>query len=205
MDLIILDPTVSARLVKQRRKLGLDRLDEVWDRAYVMSPLADDEHQEITTNLASCLVTVIAVPRLGKVRAGANVSDRVKGWKQNYRCPDVVVYLNDTTAQQHKSFWLGGPSFGVEVVSHHDRSRAKLDFYARIGTRELLLVDRYPWALEVYRLNAGDAFDLVGKSTLDQPSILTSVVLPLTLRLQPGTERPTIAVQHADNLQTWSV
>ena len=203
MDLMILDPAERSQLIQRRRRRGLDRFDEVWDGVYVMSPLADDEHQEVSTNLASCFVNVITIPKLGKVRAGSNVSDRIQGWKRNYRIPDVVVYLNGTQAQRHGAFWLGGPDFAVEVVSQYDRSRQKFDFYAKVNTRELLIVDRYPWAIELYRLNEGGTYDLVGRSTLDDPQIFMSQALPLIFQLQPGDERPMIAIAHFDGVQTW--
>ena len=98
-------------------------------------------------------MTVIWESRLGKVMAGVNVSDREHGWKKNYRCPDVVVFLNHTKAVDCDTFWFGGPDFAVEIASPGDRSREKLEFYAKVGTRELLLVDRKPWSLELYRLD----------------------------------------------------
>jgi len=204
MNLLILDPTDRAKLIKLRKKSGLDHHDEVWDGVYVMSPLANDEHQEVGTNLAGCFVVAIAMMGLGQVRAGSNVSDRVAQWKKNYRCPDVAVYLNGTKARLHGAYWVGGPDFAVEVVSRYDRSRKKLDFYAKVGTRELLLVDRYPWALELYRLSEAGTLDLVGRSAVEQPDILTSVILPLTFRLQAAEKRPRIAISHTDGVQTWS-
>ena len=55
------------------------------------------------------------------------------------------------------TFWYGGPDFAVEVISPFDRSRKKFEFYARVGVRELLLVNRKPWSLELYRLDRGRA------------------------------------------------
>jgi len=203
MDLLILDPQLKSALIRQRRRRGLDHHDEVWDGVYVMSPLADDEHQELVGNLTHSFVVTIAYAGLGKVRPGVNVSDRADRWKRNYRCPDVVVYLNGTKARNLATHWLGGPDFAVEVISRYDRSRKKLDFYAKVGTRELLLVDRYPWALELYRLSKAGTLDLVGRSAVEQPDLLNSEVLPLNFRLDRGGERPKIAVTHADRIQTW--
>jgi len=204
MDLLILDPQLKSALIRQRRRRGLDHHDEVWEGVYVMSPLADDEHQELVGNLTHSFVVTIAYAGLGKVRPGVNVSDRADRWKRNYRCPDVVVFLNGTKARNLATHWLGGPDFAVEVVSRYDRSRKKLDFYAKVGTRELLLVDRYPWALELYRLSEAGTLDLVGRSAVEQPDILTSVILPLTFRLQAAEKRPRIAISHTDGVQTWS-
>ena len=204
MTTLILDPAVEQRIIDQRRTLGLDRFDEVWDGVYVVSPLPNDEHQELVGGLTTCLTIAIQYAGRGKVRPGVNVSDRVQGWEQNYRGPDVVVFLNDTKAACHGTFWRGGPDFAVEVISRHDRTREKLEFYAGIGTRELLIVDRSPWALELYRLGDNPTLDLVGRSTLDQPDDLVSLVLALTFRLQPGADRPIIRVEQPAAGQVWS-
>ncbi len=174
MDLLIPDPDMNAALIRKRRRAGLDRFDEVWDRVYVMSPITDDEHQELVGNLTSWFVVAIASAGLGKVRPGVNISDRAEGWKHNYRCPDAVIFLNSTKAENLATHWQGGPDFAVEVVSHYDRSRQKIDWYAQAGTRELLIVDRFPWALELYRLSEGGTLDLAGRSTPEQPLSLVS-------------------------------
>ena len=106
-------------------------------------------------------------------------------------------------ADDKKSHWLGGPDFAVEVVSRYDNTRKKFKFYAGVGTRELLIVDRFPWSLELYRLIGRDVLKLVGKSTLDQPAILASEVLPLTFTLIPGEDRPEIEVIHTQDARRW--
>jgi Uma2 family endonuclease len=94
-------------------------------------------------------------------------------------------------------FWFGGPDFGIEIVSPDDRSRQKLGFYEKVGTRELLLIDRDPWRLELYRLTHGE-LSLVGASTPDDPQPLRSEVLGLTWRLVAGQPRPQIEIAHDD-------
>ena len=143
-------------------------------------------------------------PGLGKVRAGVNVSDREHDWGKNFRCPDVVVYLNDTKAVNHNTFWYGGPDFAVEIVSPGDRSREKLDFYAKVGTRELLIVDRKPWALELYRLQ-DETLTRVGKSTLTKRDWLASEVVPLKFRLVAGKSRPEIEAVHGTTRKKWLI
>ena len=204
MNLVILDPADESRIIARRREMDQDRFDEVWEGVYLMSPLANNEHQQIVSAFDRALGTIIVTPGLGIVQPGANVSDLAGDWEHNYRCPDVVVYLNSTTAIDHNTHWQGGPDFAVEVVSRYDRSRQKLDFYAKVHTRELLIVDRYPWALELYRLSAAGTLDSVGRSTLDDPQVLMSEVLPLSFQLRPGEKRPTISIRHFDGVQSWS-
>jgi Uma2 family endonuclease len=204
MAALIQDIDLSRRLIAERQRLGHDRWDEVWEGVYVMNPLPNDEHQEIQLRLGSVLLDAIDTPRLGKVRGGVNVSDREAEWDKNFRCPDVVVFLNDTKAINHGSFWYGGPDFAVEIVSPGDRSREKLDFYSQVGTRELLLVDRAPWSLELYRLH-DDQLVVVGASTLENSDWLTSEVVPLKFRLIAGESRPEIEVVHSTAQKKWRI
>ena len=203
MDTPVLDPVELARLVRHIAESENNNHDEVWDGVYLVSPSPNDEHQDIVGGLTTVFQVAIGWNGLGLVRPGVNVSDREDQWEHNFRSPDVVVYLNGTTARNLGTHWFGGPDFAVEVVSRKDRSRDKLEFYARVGTREVLLVDRKPWALELYRLRDG-VLILVGKSSLDRPDPIASEVLPLTFRLVEGEPRPRIEVAHSDGIQRWS-
>ena len=203
MDVLISDPATSRMLIRHRKAIGADRRDEVWDGVYIVSPAANDEHLDLDVMLVHALVAAVRIARLGLVQPGANITDRTEKWTKNYRCPDVAVLLNGTKAINKKTHWLGGPDFAIEIISPRDRSRAKLDFYAKVGVKELLLVDRKPWALELYRLQDG-VLVLVGISTLDRPEVLRSEVVPLSFHLAPGESRPTIELVHHDGLQLWS-
>ena len=55
MALLSIDPMELARLLRDRRECGGDRYDEVWDGVYVMSPLADNEHQQLGFDLAAAI------------------------------------------------------------------------------------------------------------------------------------------------------
>ncbi len=204
MTVLIENPAQEQNFIEQRRRLGIDRHDEVWNGVYIVSPDPNNEHQQIVSRLCHCFLDSVEIEGLGLVYVGGNVTDQDDDWTKNYRCPDVAVFLRGTTAQDRGTHWLGGPDFAVEVISKGDRSRQKFDFYAAVGTRELLLIDREPWALELYRLE-GSSYILVGKSEPGRPDVLTSAVLPLSFRLAEGQPRPTIEVRHADGVQTWAV
>ena len=204
MSALIADADLQQQIIAQRQAAGSDRWDEVWEGVYMLMPLANDEHQGFVSQLTTILTVTIEWSGLGLVRPGVNVSDRVEGWKSNYRCPDVVVFLNDTAAENHDTFWYGGPDFAVEVVSPNDRSREKLDFYADVGTRELLILDREPWSLELFRLEEGQ-LTTIGRSTIDKHGELASKVVPLSFALDPGEVRPQIRVQQLDGQQCWTI
>ncbi len=201
---LVLDDKVSEEIIRQRQERGIDQHDEVWEGVYVMPPLADDEHQAIVSGFDSVFGFLLGLPGVARVRPGVNVSDRELDWSFNFRAPDVVVFLNDTAATCHGSFWEGGPDFAVEVVSRKDRTREKLDFYAKVGVRELLIVDRDTWQLELLRLT-DDKLNSVGKSTVEHSDLLASEVIPFTFKMESGEERPVIVVGHSESEQSWRV
>ena len=129
--------------------------DEVWDGVYQEMPLWDIEHQSVRFAVAVALTEAVDDAGRGKTYAGVNVSS-IRGpgsaWRTDYRCPDVAVYLTENPARDRGSHWYGGPDLALEIVSRGDRSRQKLGFYAAVGVRELFVIDRDPWALELYRL-----------------------------------------------------
>jgi Uma2 family endonuclease len=203
MDVLITDPAFFRKLIRRRRESRVDRFDEIWDGVYVVSPLPTDEHQKVCGDIFIAVEMTIGQTGLGEVRFGSPVSDLENKWSQNFRLPDVAAFLPGGPGICKKSHWFGGPDFAVEVISPHDRSRKKFDFYAKVGVKELLLVDRKPWALELYRLQEG-VLVLVGKSDLEHPNVLASEVLPLSFRLIETDPRPRIDIAHSDDVQRWS-
>ena len=202
MTLIVTDPREKERLIAERRSAGGDRFDEVWEGDYVMAPIADDEHQDVQAALVAVLYQVMR-PQGALVRAGVNVSDRDDQWEHNYRCPDVVVFLAGTSARNCGSHWVGGPDFAVEILSPGDRTLKKLPFYASVNVRELLVVARDPWSLELYRL-LNKELRSVGMIDASASDSLMSDVLPLSFRLLAAAPRPIIEIRHRESGQTWS-
>ena len=181
MATVVLDDLLAQRLRAERAATGADRYDEVWQGTYMMAPMPNNEHQEFVSKLTRIFDEVVGDANLGIAYPGVNVSDRVDEWEQNYRVPDVAVFLNNTTAVDHGRFWHGGPDFAVEVVSPGDQSRDKLEFYASVSTRELLVIDRAPWQLELYKLSSGQLMLAEGNGTS-----VVSEVLGLNFVLTPS-------------------
>jgi hypothetical protein len=122
----------------------------------------------------------------------------------NYRCPDVAVFLHGGTAVNRGTHWFGGPDFAVEIVSEDDATHDKLDFDASVGVRELLIIERDPWALEVFRLQDG-RLQVAGRATVDDRAVLTSGVVPLAFHLIAGEPRPRLVVDRIGSNQAWTV
>ena len=204
MATLITDPALEQRVRTERAKRGIDRYDEVWEGTYMMTPLPNLEHAAIQLRLSAVFRAALGFDGPADVYGGINVSDRADNWLENYRCPDAAVVLPGNPGRNCGAYFLGGPDFVVEIVSPNDKSRDKIAFYERLGVREFLIVDRNPWALDLYRLHDG-RLELAGQSRLEQPDLLASEVLPVTLRLVPGSPRPRIDVRHTDGVQHWPV
>lgn len=204
MPRLIVPPDQFKRMLRRRRSMGGDRYDEVWNGVYVMSPLADNEHQRLGLDLAVAFRAAGLEAPHAQVFLGTNFSDRPEDWRRNYRCPDVAVFLPGNPAQDRGTHWLGGPDVAVEIVSPGDRSRKKFAFYHKLGVRELLMVDRRPWRLELYR-RGDEGWTRIGASTAESPGSLVSAVIPLTFRMHPGSPRPVIEVSRADGTRSWLI
>jgi Uma2 family endonuclease len=170
----------------------------------VIVPVLDDEHQRIVSRLCSILQNVVGWPGFGEVRPGVNLAASHDDWERDYRAPDVVVFLRDTQARNHDTHWCGPADFLVEITSPGDRTRDKLPFYSRLGVREVLIVDRDPWALELLRWQDG-ALVPAGRSTAAEGGKLASETVPLEFELAAGQARPAIRVVHPPGDRVWDV
>jgi len=174
------DESISGPLIAKRKADGLDRYDEVWNGVYVMAPLADNEQQDLVMSLSMAIATVWDLRGKGKTQPGANVSDNDEDWRANYRIPDVLCFSKQCKAINRQSHWLGGPEFAIEITSPGDRTLEKLDFYAGVGTHELLIIDRDPWCLTLYRVDSDKHTMLPAYvSDANEPNWLESQVVPV--------------------------
>jgi Uma2 family endonuclease len=194
---LVKDAEQADELIRERKRIGADRYDEVWDGVYVMPSLPSLEHQGLVSNLTTIFAEVVKRPGLGKVYPGANVSDRGSDWKSNYRVPDLVVVLEVSRAISHDTHLEGGPDFLVEIEGPGDDSEEKVPFYGQLGVRELLLVDRDKRTLRLLRL-AGQELVLVPASALEGKRWLVSAVLPLAFRRASQGGRPVTEVRRSD-------
>jgi hypothetical protein len=122
-------------------------------------------------------------------------SDPAYCWDEIWDGTYVVFPIPDKTDYQ------GGPDFLVEVVMPGDRCREKLDFYASIGTQEVLVVDRDPWRFELYRrrgnkLQPGEMVRLG-----DKP--LRSRIIPFTFEFIRKRRAVKIRIVHTQTGQEW--
>ena len=204
MTMLIENPWLEEELIEQRKARGIDLYDEVWEGVYFMPPMPNDDHQDLVFEFVFVLGAAVSKPGLGKVRPGINLAASAEDWKHDYRVPDVVVFLADTAAENYNEFWVGPADFIIEITSPRDRTYEKIPFYSKIGVRELLVLNRQSWRLELYR-HQGDGLQKIGESALERPEVLTSEKLPLNFRLVPGDERPRVEVWHKTTGEKWVV
>lgn len=202
MATLIADPEAEERLlgdfIADRKAKGLDRFDEVWEGTYVVMPLPNNEHQILAVLVAALFVELVTKAGRGVVTGPTNLTDRRTNWTENFRAPDVAVFLKDGTAENRDTHWLGGPDLAIEIVSRGDRSEQKLGFYASVGTREVLLVERDPWRLRLFRA-AGGVMATAGQVAVGDDPLRTETV-PLSWALENNVEgeRPKLVLTDAD-------
>ncbi len=139
-------PPIVEDWLAQRRALGQDRFDEVWEGEYHVAPAPTDAHADLQVQLVRILGPLADEAGL-LVRGPSNI-----GGPQDFRVPDVAFFRGGAGVT-----WHDGAAIVVEVVSPGDESRRKLGHYFRLGVEELLIVDPRPHSVEWHSRGA-DAF-----------------------------------------------
>ncbi len=194
MHMLITNEYVSREVRTQRKRLGQDRKDEVWDGVYVVMPETSPAHQLLLAEILNALREIVNGGGLGVTMPGTNVSDRPKNWKKNFRVPDAIVLLNDTRVVTKDAYLYGGPEFLVEIQSPGDETDRKVPFYAKLGVRELLIVGRDTRAVQLLSNNGGELLHVEP----DADGWLASQVLPLAVRKVVRGKKPFTEIRRTD-------
>jgi Uma2 family endonuclease len=202
MPMVVRDGSWVQPILEERLAQGDRTHDEVWDGVTYLMPQPDNEHEDIALFFGSIFSLLFGLGKQNRVQGSPNISDRVRGWKKNFRNPDMAYYPAGTAAVDCGTHWCGGPDFLLEIISPDDMSRDKLPFYASVGTREVLVLDRDPWQLELYQLRRG-RLRLAGTARPGDPA-LASHVVPLAFALVRGRPRPKIRITHTETGQDWT-
>jgi Uma2 family endonuclease len=138
---------VPASFLEERRKLGHDKLDEVWDGELHMAPLPTSMHGRRGLDLCFGLKP-IADRRGLMVWPDQTGMFGVAGSNTNYRVPDGSLTRPDQVSERG----LESAELVIEMLSPHDESRAKFPFYAIAGVREIWLIEPRTRSHEVHAL-----------------------------------------------------
>lgn len=166
----------------RRKLIGADRHDEMWEGVLHMAPAPNNEHQRVLDELIAFLLPLLKRTRRGQLRSGINVFDESSP-KQNYRIPDATfVAAGRESILAEDGIRGGGPDAVIEIRSPGDESYEKLPFFAALGVREVVVIDRDTKKPEVFRL-AGSQYVAVAA---EREGWLASETLRVRFRRSPG-------------------
>lgn len=148
-------PDVTEDMIARRQALGQDRRDEVWEGVYRVAPEASNRHLRVQLQLIELLRPLAA--RAGLLLGGPlNI-----GRPLDFRVPDLGFIRHE-----EDPVWNPTAAVVVEVVSPRDESRAKSDFYFRVGVEEFLIVDPERRTAEWFARGADGFVPADGSATL---------------------------------------
>jgi Uma2 family endonuclease len=168
---------LSPEWLDERRRLGIDSQDEVWDGVLHVPPEPSTDHQRFEGNLEFVLKPIVMARGL-EIFHQLSVLDP-RDHKKNYRTPDLMVVDPKYLIRRGTE---GPVELAIEVLSPDDESRDKIPFYATRGVKELWLVDPDSRAVEVYLLRGTTYFTIVP----DRAGILRPPALDLELSIIAG-------------------
>ena len=154
---------VPESLLDERRRLGLDVFDEVWEGVLHMVPPPSGDHQRLGSELIAEFLS--AAKRCGLV---ASHETGLFAADDDYRVPDIIASRPHDCSHRGVD---GTAELVVELRSPGDESYEKLPWYAARGVTEMLIVDPTTRRFELYHTDGGAAVavapDADGGVTLD--------------------------------------
>lgn len=163
--------------LEERRSLGHDRRDEVWDGVLHMVPQPGTSHQGLEAALIIHL-TPLASARGYRLLHETSLFG-VAGEK-NYRVPDITIAVHQDVSERGIE---GHAELVIEILSPNDESREKVPFYATCGVREVWLVEPKTRFFEIRSLDDDYATVRTESAVL---GVKLSVVTGPLLRLEWG-------------------
>jgi Uma2 family endonuclease len=139
---------VPESLLDERRRLGLDVFDEVWEGVLHMVPPPSGEHQRLESELNA--IVLAAAKRRGLV---ASAETGLFAADDDYRVPDLIASRPEHCS--HRGVDTSA-ELVVELRSPHDETGEKLPWYAARGVAEILVVDPPSRTVELYRTVGGE-------------------------------------------------
>jgi hypothetical protein len=149
-------PAEFEQLLERRRTLGQDLLDEVWDGVCHVNAAPAPDHAYVIQQLAvrfdgparaAGLIPMMSIFNIGAV--------------DNYRVPDGGLLR-----ERGREAFLPTAALVVEVVSPHDESWDKFDFYAAHAVDELLIIDSTEHAVHWFGLSDSGRYESLERSGL---------------------------------------
>ena len=133
---------IPQAMLTERRKLGLDGRDEVWNGVLHMVPPAGGPHQRLGAELLQVLAPLSK--RRGLVPSYETGLFRSS---DDYRVPDQLYCRPEHQSERGAE----GAELVVEIRSEGDETYDKIGFYAGLGVREMLIVHPRSRRVELLR------------------------------------------------------
>ncbi len=147
-------PVEITAFLTRRRALGQDRFDEVWEGDYHVVPAPHPWHGYVESELAALL-------RAAAQAAGLSVTGQFNLGEQNdYRVPDGGYHRGVPS-----EVFVPTTAIVVEIVSPHDETWLKFDFYARHRVEEICIADPHQRKIRWFA-PAGTTYEETGASSL---------------------------------------
>lgn len=182
MHVVMRDP--SPEMLEERRRLGHDLLDEVWDGVLHVVPQPGTSHQSFARQLLLFLCRRLPQGQQIFYETALYLSPD----ETNYRVPDLIVAAEADIAERGIERHA---ELVIEVLSRNDMSRDKLPFYAACEVPEVWLVDPTTREHEIYVLRGRQYF----AATADRAGITHAPLLALDLQTIAG---PKLRITAAD-------
>ena len=144
--------SVTDQQLAQRRLTGIDRFDEMWEGVIHLAPAPIYEHQRIVSAIDRFVGPLCERRGRGVLAVQINVFDDTSP-HLDYRIPDFAFVAK---AREHiiarDGTRGGGPDAVIEIRSPEDETYEKFRFFAKLGVREVIVIDRDTKRPDVYRL-----------------------------------------------------
>jgi Uma2 family endonuclease len=138
-------------LIAERRRLGLDKQDEMWDGVLHMNLPGNTNHQRIERELTLRLDPLAR--QLGlELLTGAGLYDLAIEENKSFWVPDLMLFPPVIASDRGVE---GRAALVIEIHSPGDESYQKIPHYSRLGVAELLIIDRDTRAVRRWVAGAG--------------------------------------------------
>jgi Uma2 family endonuclease len=187
---------VTEEDLARRRRLGLDRYDEMWEGVLHMTPTPEYEHQRIKGKLHTFLDILLSRRPRGLIALEVNVFNDASS-EPDYRIPDLSFLVAGRESLMARDGIHGGPDAVIEIRSPEDETYEKFPFFASLGVREVVVIHRDSKKPEVHRLKAGR----FGEAAADPSGWVASEAMGIRLRAS-GSEPARLVVEDAADRAT---
>jgi Uma2 family endonuclease len=159
MTTVVLDPqpVEFSALLERRRRLGLDRRDEMWEGVLHMNPGPHGRHHRISQQLAELLGPPATAAGLLPAMGDFNL-----GTEEDYRIPDGGVHRPGPDEMYYAT-----AAIVVEIVSPGDESWDKFPFYAAHEVDEVLIIDPAEHGVHWLGLEGGEYLPIERSGLID--------------------------------------